>query len=72
MLLIFDQKSEKKLLLHFKVLHECLIAPMNLIGLLISGEFLKKGEIKYYLQPNELSSKIAVNTLKLNMMRQLV
>lgn len=71
-LLAFDSKSEKKLLLHYQVLHECLIAPMNLIALLISGEFLKKGEIKFYLQPNELSSKLAVYKLRLAMMSQLV
>ena len=44
-LLIFDQSPEKKLLLHFKILHECLIAPTNLIGLFI-GQVKKKSSGK--------------------------
>ena len=44
---------------------------MNLLSLLISGEFLKRGEIKFYLQPNELSPVIAIYKLRLFMMQKL-
>ena len=72
-LLAFDQSpaSASKLLLHQQVLHECLLAPMGLAAGLISGEFLKRGELKFYLQPNELSANVAILKLRLNMMKQL-
>ena len=65
-------ETEKKLLIHQSTLHECLLAPMNLISILICGEYLKRHDIKYFLTPNELSPLIAIYKLRLNMMRQLV
>ena len=70
-LVAYDKQQANKLLLHQQVLHECLLAPMNLLSLLISGEFLKRGEIKFYLQPNELSPVIAIYKLRLFMMQKL-
>ena len=72
-LLAYDKKElgEDKLILHQQLLHECLLAPMNLVSVLISGEFLKRGELKYYLQPNEMSAEVAMLKLKLAMMRNL-
>lgn len=48
-LLAYDKDQSDKLLLHQQVLNECLMAPMSLLSLLISGEWLKRGELKYYL-----------------------
>ena len=72
-LLTFDENKfgKDKLTLHQQLLHECLIAPMNLVSVMISGEFLKRGELKYYLQPNELSAEVAILKFKLFMMSNL-
>ena len=71
-LLAYDNDpTTKKLLLHQQVLHECILAPMNLISVLISGEFLKRGELRCYLQPNEMSANVAILKLKLAMMKNL-
>ena len=44
---------------------------MSILSYLISGEFLKRDQLKYYLSPNELTVGIAVAKLKLALMRQL-
>ena len=44
---------------------------MGLAAGLISGEFLKRGELKFYLQPNELSANVAILKFRLTMMKQL-
>ena len=45
---------------------------MNVVSVLIAGEFLKRNELKYYLQPNEMSINVAFLKLKLSMMKNLV
>ena len=63
--------GDQKLLLHQQMLHEAILAPMSLVSTLISGEFLKRGEIKQYLQPNEMSPTVAILKLRLSMMTHL-
>lgn len=71
-LLQYETTQKNKLLIHKQILHECMIAPMNFFSWLISGEFLKRDQIKYYLQPNELSPLVAIYKLRLTMMRTIV
>lgn len=72
-LLTYDKEDgSKKLLLHQQVLRDCILAPMNLISVLIAGEFLKHGELRYYLQPNEMTASVAILKLRLFMMTKLV
>ena len=45
---------------------------MNILSFLISGEFLKRDQLKFYLSSNELNFAISLAKLKLTMMRELV
>ena len=45
---------------------------MNLLSVLVCGEFLKRGELHHYLQPKEMSANVAILRLRLFMMSNLV
>ena len=58
--------------MHKNLIHECLIAPMNLLSALISGEFLKRNQLRYFLNSDEMSPEISIAKIKLMIMKKLI